>query len=164
MTVTVPTSFVFQQGNLDVTAGEPITETPVGVIRANTHFNYAAVGLRPFVSQYFDPELETSSTTDDIVLAVPITFATDRRARGLLAYFERTGTVSVEIRLRDRANTTTLASFGPSTAGAGVTFASVGDPGTDQVLLVVVLKVTTGTAGLQWIRVCEAPMVTADLP
>lgn len=164
MTVTVPTAFKFQQGNLDVTAGEPITETPVGVIRANAHFNYAAVGLRPFVAQYFDPALETSSTSSTIVLTVPITFAADRRARGIIVYFERTATCRVEFRLRNRANTTTLASFGPNTAGAGVTWATIPDPGVDEVLFVMLLRIFSGTAGIRWIRVCEAPMVAADLP
>lgn len=164
MAITVPTAFKFQQGNLDVTAGEQITETPVGVIRANAHFNYAAVGLRPFVAQYFDPPLETSSTSDQIVLSVPITFAPDRRARGIVVYFERTNTVRVHFRLRNRANTTTLSSFGPSTAGAGVTYATLTDPGVDEVLFVVIIRIFSGTGGIQWIRVCEAPMVAADLP
>lgn len=164
MAITVPTAFKFQQGNLDVTAGEQITETPVGVIRANTHFNYAAVGLRPFVAQYFDPPLETSNTSDEIVLSVPITFAPDRRARGIVVYFERTGTLRVQFRLRNRTNTTTLASFGPSTAGAGVTFATIGDPGADEVIFVMLARVFSGTGGIQWIRVCEAPMLAADLP
>lgn len=164
MAVTVPTDFQFQQGNLDVTAGEPITETPLGVLRDNVHFNYAALGLRPFVAQYFNPAIETSSTSDVIVLTVPISFAAHRRARGLAVYFERTGTVSVEFRLRNRANTTTLSSFGPSTAGAGVSAATISDPGVDDVLLVVVIKVTSGTAGLRWLKAGEIPMLSADLP
>ena len=164
MAVTVPTAFQVQQGNRDIVAGEPVDEVRVGLLRDNTHWLYAANALRPLCTAYYRDPLETSSTTNVVILELPLRFAANRRAAGLVVYFYRTGTCTVTLELRDAADTTTLASSGPSTGGVGATSQAVGAPTQDDCLLRFKINVPSGTAGVRWVRVSEVPLVAADLP
>lgn len=165
MAVTVPTGFVFQQGNLDVVPGEAIRASDVAVINANGHHLYAGLALRPMLARYWRDGLLTSSTSTEVVLEVPVRFAAGRNAAGLRLMFYRTGTCSVGFTLRDAADTTDLATFGPSAGGVGASVTSLTSGITQEdCLLRVTLSVSSGSAGLRWLRVAELAHTTANLP
>lgn len=165
MAVTVPASFAFQQGNRDIVAGEAILAPDVALIRDNTHHHYAALALRPLAAAYWRRALETSSTSAVTLVELPLRFNVNRRPAGLRIMFYRTGTCSLTFTLRDAADTTDLATFGPSAGGLGASGLSLTSGITqDDCLLRVQASVSSGTAGLRYLRVVELPLVAADLP
>lgn len=165
MAVTVPTAYAFQQGNRDIVAGEAILAPDVALIRDNTHHHYAALALRPMAAAYWRRALETSSTSAVTLVELPLRFNTNRRPAGLRVMFYRTGTCSLTILLRDANDTTTLASFGPSAGGVGASYVDLTSGITqDDCLLRVQASVSSGAAGLRYLRVSELPLAASNLP
>lgn len=165
MAITLPSYYVFTQNNNAIIYDDNIRTKQVTMLRDNEHYLYANLGLKTTSNIYWANGLKTNATSDELVLEIPYTFSPDRKAMGLTCIFYRTGVVTLTIVARDVGDTTTLDSFGPSTAGAGEAFGSLtAGFSADSILLKVYLRVSSGNEGLNYLKITEIPLDLANLP
>ena len=128
------------------------------------NFLYAASNLRAIFERYYEPQLQTTSTT---AIVLPLYFTRLSTTRDEVEVFTGASNATVSVGIYTTGGSLIGTAYTHTHSGASLSnnFATYTGITSTEVLVGITIKVpTSGTAKLFFVRVLEEVLLAADLP